>query len=183
MWAFGEKGMEVTNGMDLAAVWQYSERLRAVFFRIGRGSDRIISCAISMDFEVSNQDLALIGQFSENKFQRCKLRHYGSVRNRDGQKGSCDFPGYCRRWNSARMRRFSWSGAKLVISCSNKKRGLGDSKYNERRSECEAALRRAAAGDRQSSRWGASRQRQQFEDLQVRHQGSRQSKACAACGL
>ena len=30
--------------------------------------------------------------------------------------------------------------AKIVISCSNKKRGLGDSKYNERRSECETAL-------------------------------------------
>jgi galactokinase len=31
-------------------------------------------------------------------------------------------------------------GAKLVIACSNKKRGLGDSKYNERRSQCETAL-------------------------------------------
>lgn len=31
-------------------------------------------------------------------------------------------------------------GAKLVIACSNKKRGLGDSKYNERRSQCEKAL-------------------------------------------
>ena len=31
-------------------------------------------------------------------------------------------------------------GAKIVISCSNKKRGLGDSKYNERREECEKAL-------------------------------------------
>ncbi len=30
--------------------------------------------------------------------------------------------------------------AKIVIACSNKKRGLGDSKYNERRGECEAAL-------------------------------------------
>lgn len=30
--------------------------------------------------------------------------------------------------------------AKLVIGCTNKKRGLGDSKYNERRSECETAL-------------------------------------------
>ena len=27
-----------------------------------------------------------------------------------------------------------------MISSSNKKRGLGDSKYNERRSECETAL-------------------------------------------
>jgi galactokinase len=31
-------------------------------------------------------------------------------------------------------------GARIVIACSNKKRGLGDSKYNERRSECETAL-------------------------------------------
>ena len=31
-------------------------------------------------------------------------------------------------------------GAKIVIACSNKKRGLGDSKYNERREECETAL-------------------------------------------
>ena len=30
--------------------------------------------------------------------------------------------------------------AKIIISCSNKKRGLGDSKYNERRRECETAL-------------------------------------------
>ena len=30
--------------------------------------------------------------------------------------------------------------AKIVIACSNKKRGLGDSKYNERREECETAL-------------------------------------------
>lgn len=29
---------------------------------------------------------------------------------------------------------------KIVIACSNKKRGLGDSKYNERRRECEEAL-------------------------------------------
>lgn len=32
------------------------------------------------------------------------------------------------------------TNAKIVIACSNKKRGLGDSKYNERRSECEDAL-------------------------------------------
>ena len=32
--------------------------------------------------------------------------------------------------------------AKIVIASSNKKRGLGDSKYNERRGECEAALER-----------------------------------------
>ena len=33
------------------------------------------------------------------------------------------------------------SGVSLVITNTNKRRGLADSKYNERRSECEAALR------------------------------------------
>ena len=31
-------------------------------------------------------------------------------------------------------------GKKIVIACTNKKRGLADSKYNERRSQCETAL-------------------------------------------
>lgn len=31
-------------------------------------------------------------------------------------------------------------GVKVIITCSNKKRGLGTSKYNERRQECETAL-------------------------------------------
>ena len=31
-------------------------------------------------------------------------------------------------------------GIKIVIASSNKKRGLGESKYNERRSECEETL-------------------------------------------
>ena len=35
--------------------------------------------------------------------------------------------------------------AKIVIACSNKKRGLGESKYNERRSECEEALAKIQA--------------------------------------
>lgn len=37
--------------------------------------------------------------------------------------------------------------SKLVIACSNKKRGLGDSKYNERRFECEQALRNIQNSD------------------------------------
>ena len=37
-------------------------------------------------------------------------------------------------------------GAKIVISCSNKKRGLGSSKYNERREECETALKQIQSG-------------------------------------
>ena len=35
---------------------------------------------------------------------------------------------------------FVLPNAKIVIACSNKKRGLADSEYNKRRGECEAAL-------------------------------------------
>ncbi|MBO7401820.1 MAG: galactokinase [Lachnospiraceae bacterium] len=45
-------------------------------------------------------------------------------------------------------------GMKLVVACSNKKRGLGDSKYNERRSQCEEALRRVNEHEKVES-WGA----------------------------
>ena len=93
MWAFGEKGMKVEQGMDLV-----------LFGNIPNGSGLSSSASVEVltgyilkdmfGFDVTNQDLALI-----------KLEN-----------------------------------AKIVISCSNKKRGLGDSKYNERRSECETAL-------------------------------------------
>ena len=45
-------------------------------------------------------------------------------------------------------------GMKLVVACSNKKRGLGDSKYNERRSQCEEALRRVNEHEKVES-WGS----------------------------
>ena len=89
-------------------------------------------------FEVSNQDLALIGQFSENKFNGVNCGIMDQFAIAMGKKDHAIF------LDTATME-FEYApiqleGAKLVISCSNKKRGLGDSKYNERRSECEAAL-------------------------------------------
>lgn len=53
-------------------------------------------------------------------------------------------------------------GMKLVVACSNKKRGLGDSKYNERRSQCEEALARIQKGGHVES-WGALTP-EQFEE-------------------
>lgn len=137
MWAFGEKGMEVTNGMDLL-----------LFGNIPNGSGLSSSASVEVltgyilrdqyGFEVSNQDLALIGQFSENKFNGVNCGIMDQFAIAMGKKDHAIF------LDTATME-FEYApiqleGAKLVISCSNKKRGLGDSKYNERRSECEAAL-------------------------------------------
>ncbi|MDO4332823.1 MAG: galactokinase [Eubacteriales bacterium] len=137
IWAFGEKGYEVTNGMDLL-----------LFGNIPNGSGlsssasvEVLTGAILRDmygFAVSNQDLALIGQYSENRFNGVNCGIMDQFAIAMGQKDNAIF------LDTATME-FEYApihleGAKLVISCSNKKRGLGDSKYNERRSECETAL-------------------------------------------
>ena len=137
MWAFGEKGMKVESGMDLV-----------LFGNIPNGSGLSSSASVEVltgfilrdqyGFEVSNQDLALIGQFSENKFNGVNCGIMDQFAIAMGKKDHAIF------LDTATME-FEYApirleNAKIVISCSNKKRGLGDSKYNERRSECEAAL-------------------------------------------
>lgn len=137
MWAFGERGMKVTNGMDLL-----------LFGNIPNGSGLSSSASVEVltgfilrdmyGFDVTNQDLALIGQFSENNFNGVNCGIMDQFAIAMGKKDNAIF------LDTATMvyeyAPIQLEGAKLVIACSNKKRGLGDSKYNERRSECETAL-------------------------------------------
>lgn len=137
MWAFGEKGMKVPQGMDIL-----------LNGNIPNGSGLSSSASVEVltgyilrdlfGFEVSNQDLALIGQFSENKFNGVNCGIMDQFAIAMGKKDNAIF------LDTANLE-FTYApikleGAKIVISCSNKKRGLGDSKYNERRQECEDAL-------------------------------------------
>ncbi len=137
IWAFGQKGFEVTRGMDLM-----------LYGNIPNGSGLSSSASVEVltgfilrdqyGFPVSNQDLALIGQFSENRFNgvNCGIMDQFSIAM--GKKDNAIFLDTgTMEFEYAPIR---LEGAKLVIACSNKKRGLGDSKYNERRSECETAL-------------------------------------------
>ena len=137
MWAFGEKGMKVESGMDLV-----------LFGNIPNGSGLSSSASVEVltgfilrdmfGFDVTNQDLALIGQYSENKFNgvNCGIMDQFSIAM--GKAGHAIFLDTATlKYEYAPIR---LENAKIVISCSNKKRGLGDSKYNERRSECETAL-------------------------------------------
>ena len=137
IWAFLQKGMEVPNGIDLL-----------LFGNIPNGSGlsssasvEVLTGAILRDmysFEVSNQDLALIGQYAENRYNGVNCGIMDQFAIAMGKADNAIF------LDTATMQYeyapISLKGAKLVISCSNKKRGLGDSKYNERRSECETAL-------------------------------------------
>ena len=80
----------------------------------------------------------MIGQYSENKFNGVNCGIMDQFAIAMGKKDHAiflDTADLSYTYAPVKLR-----GAKLVIACSNKKRGLGDSKYNERRSECETAL-------------------------------------------
>jgi len=137
MWAFGEKGMKVTQGMDIL-----------LNGNIPNGSGLSSSASVEVltgyilrdffGFDVTNQDLALIGQYSENKFNGVNCGIMDQFAIAMGKKDNAIFLDTANlEYTYAPIK---LEGAKIVISCSNKKRGLGDSKYNERRQECEDAL-------------------------------------------
>ncbi len=137
MWAFGEKGMKVPYGMDLL-----------LNGNIPNGSGLSSSASVEVltgfilrdffGFDVTNQDLALIGQFSENNFNKVNCGIMDQFAIAMGKKNHAIFLDTADL--SYDYAPIALEGAKIVIACSNKKRGLGDSKYNERRSECETAL-------------------------------------------
>ena len=137
MWAFGEKGYVIPCGMDILL----NGNIPNGSGLSSSASVEVLTGAILRDFfgfEVSNQDLALIGQFSENKFNGVNCGIMDQFAIAMGKKDHAIFLDTADL--SYTYAPVKLKGAKIVIACSNKKRGLGDSKYNERRSECETAL-------------------------------------------
>ena len=137
MWAFEKRGFEIPYGMDLL-----------LFGNIPNGSGLSSSASVEVltgfilrdmfGFDVTNQDLALIGQYSENNFNGVNCGIMDQFAIAMGKKDHAIFLDTADL--SFEYAPIHLEGAKIVIACSNKKRGLGDSKYNERRSECETAL-------------------------------------------
>ena len=138
MWAFGERGMEIPCGLDIL-----------LNGNIPNGSGLSSSASVEVvtgyilselfGFGVSNQDLALIGQYSENHFNGVNCGIMDQFAIAMGKRDNAIFLDTADL--SYEYAPIKLEGAKIVISCSNKKRGLGSSKYNERREECETALK------------------------------------------
>ena len=137
MWAFEGRGMKLPCGMDLM-----------LYGTIPNGSGLSSSASVEVltgfilrdffGFDVTNQDLALIGQYSENHFNgvNCGIMdQFAIAMGKEGHAIFLDTADLSYEYAPIKL-----ENAKIVIACSNKKRGLGDSKYNERRSECETAL-------------------------------------------
>lgn len=137
MWAFKEKGFDVTNGFDIL-----------LFGNIPNGSGLSSSASVEVvtgvllkdmfRFDVSMVDIALIGQYSENHFNgvNCGIMDQFSIAM--GKKDNAIFLDTSDL--SYEYAPIKLENSKIVITSSNKKRGLGESKYNERRTECETAL-------------------------------------------
>ncbi len=137
MWAFEQKGFHINAGMDLL-----------LYGNIPNGSGLSSSASVEVltgyilrdlfGFDVSNQEIALIGQFAENHFNgvNCGIMDQFSIAM--GKKDHAIFLDTSDL--TYEYAPILLEGAKIIIVGSNKKRGLGDSKYNERRTECETAL-------------------------------------------
>lgn len=143
IWAFLEKGYKVDCGFDIL-----------LNGNIPNGSGLSSSASVEvvtgyilseiLGLNVPNQELAIIGQFSENNFNGVNCGIMDQFAIAMGKKDNAIFLDTGDL--SFEYAPIKLDGAKIVISCSNKKRGLGDSKYNERRAECEEALKEIQAG-------------------------------------
>ena len=138
VWAFGEKGYTIDKGFDML-----------LFGNIPNGSGLSSSASVEVvtgvalrDLfgcdDVTMQDIALYGQYSENNFNGVNCGIMDQFAIAMGKKDNAIFLD-CSDL-SYTYAPIKLDNAKIVIACSNKKRGLGDSKYNERRAECEQAL-------------------------------------------
>jgi len=137
IWALQEKGYQIDMGMDIL----YFGNIPNASGLSSSASLEVLTGFILMkifDLNISLTDLALISQYAENKFVgvNCGIMDQFAVamgkRNQAILLDTSDL-----RYEYAPL---ILGDAKIVIMNTNKKRGLGDSKYNERRSECEAAL-------------------------------------------
>ncbi len=138
MWAFEQKGYKVSTGFDIL-----------LYGNIPNGSGLSSSASVELVTGVMLRDmfgyddltmidLAKIGQFSENQFNGVNCGIMDQFAIAMGKKNQAIFLDTADL--SYVYAPIQLEGARIVIACSNKKRGLGDSKYNERRSECEEAL-------------------------------------------
>ena len=138
VWAFIEKGYPVDCGFDML-----------LFGNIPNGSGlsssasaEVVTGVALRDLfgydDISMIDIALFGQYSENNFNgvNCGIMdQFAIAMGKKDQAIFLDTSDLSYTYAPIKL-----ADEKIVIACSNKKRGLGDSKYNERRAECEEAL-------------------------------------------
>lgn len=137
IWALEQKGYTTPAGMDVlyyGNIPNSSGLSSSASLEVLTGY--IIRELFQLDIDMIQ--IALISQYAENKFigVNCGIMDQFAIAM--GKKDNAIFLDTSNL--NYEYAPIQLTNAKIVIANSNKKRGLGDSKYNERRSECEAAL-------------------------------------------
>ena len=137
MWAFAGRGMEMDCGLDIV-----------LNGNIPNGSGLSSSASLEVvtgyflkdlyGFDVTNVDLAKIGQYSENNYNGMNCGIMDQFASAMGKKDHAIFLDTADL--SYEYAPIILDGAKVVVTNSNVKHSLVNSAYNERRSECERAL-------------------------------------------
>nr|MCR4834148.1 galactokinase [Butyrivibrio sp.] len=137
IWAFAKRGFELPCGFDMA-----------IYGNIPAGSGLSSSASLEVltgfilrdlfGFDVTNQDLAIIGQYSENNFNGCNCGIMDQFAVAMGKENNAIFLDTADL--SFEYAPIKLDGCKIVITNTNKKHKLTDSQYNARRSSCELAL-------------------------------------------
>ena len=138
MWAFEKRGYKLTSGLDVV-----------IYGNIPNGSGLSSSASLEVltglmlrdmfGFDVSMTDIALIGQYSENNFNGCNCGIMDQFASAMGKKDHAIFL-------DTNTLKYEYApvvleDAKIVIINSKVKHSLVDSAYNDRRNECETALK------------------------------------------
>ena len=138
MWAFEKRGYKLPCGLDIL-----------IYGNIPNGSGlsssaslEVLSGVILKDmfgFDVSMVEIAQIGQYSENNFNGCNCGIMDQFASAMGKKDNAIFL-------DTNTLEFEYApvvleDAKIVIINSKVKHSLVDSAYNDRRNECETALK------------------------------------------
>ncbi|MBR4769121.1 MAG: galactokinase, partial [Lachnospiraceae bacterium] len=139
IWAYETKlGLKTDSGMDVYLIGNIpnsSGLSSSASVEVGMG--KVLN--LLFGFDVPNREIAIVGQYSENHYNGVNCGIMDQFAIAMGKKDHAIF------LDTATLN-YTYApivldSMKIVISCTNKKRGLADSKYNERRSECEQALK------------------------------------------
>ncbi len=137
MWAFEKRGMKMDCGLDVV-----------LNGNIPNGSGLSSSASLEVltgfylrdlfGFEVTNVELALIGQYSENNFNGMNCGIMDQFASAMGKKDNAIFLDTADL--SYQYAPLVLDGAKIIVTNSNVKHSLVNSGYNTRRKESEQAL-------------------------------------------
>lgn len=137
MWAFTERGMKMPCGLDMV-----------IYGNIPNGSGLSSSASLEVltgymlkdlyGFDVTNVELAQIGQYSENNFNGMNCGIMDQFASAMGKKDNAIFLDTSDL--SFEYAPIKLDGMKIVVTNSKVKHSLVDSAYNDRRSSCEKAL-------------------------------------------